>query len=197
MAARLRYARFPFHKTIDDFDFEFQPSIDGKLVEDIATLRLVEENRPVVFLGQPGCGKTHLAVALAICAVEAGWRATSPSADLMCRQLVAATIDGSSAVSSVIGHPPWLDHHSQRQAPPSPGPDRTKACACVGARVATRAPQSRGHLPAIGGTGSTLRQDPQEGAECLCERVRVTEVRHVCSGQLDQISHQLGGEPLC
>jgi len=59
LAARLRYARFPFHKTIDDFDFEFQPSIDRKLVEDLATLRFVTENRPILFLGQPGCGKTH------------------------------------------------------------------------------------------------------------------------------------------
>lgn len=95
MAARLRYARFPFHKTIDDFDFEFQPSIDRKLVDDLATLRFITDNRPVLFLGQPGCGKTHLAVALAIRAVEAGWRGYFTSADLMCRQLVAATIDGS------------------------------------------------------------------------------------------------------
>ena len=66
LAARLRYARFPFRKTIEDFDFEFQPSVDRKLVEDLATLRFIDENRPILFLGQPGCGKTHLAVALAI-----------------------------------------------------------------------------------------------------------------------------------
>jgi DNA replication protein DnaC len=57
LAARLRYARFPFRKTIEDFDFEFQPPIDRKLVEDLATLRFIDENRPVLFLGQPGCGK--------------------------------------------------------------------------------------------------------------------------------------------
>ena len=73
-AARLRYARFPFRKTVEDFDFDFQPSIDRKLVEDLASLRFVHEARPILFLGQPGCGKTHLAVALAMCAVEAGWR---------------------------------------------------------------------------------------------------------------------------
>jgi DNA replication protein DnaC len=97
LAARLRYARFPFHKTIDDFDFEFQPTIDRKLVEDLATLRFVEENRPILFLGQPGCGKTHLAVALAIRAVEAGWRGYFTSADHLCTNLVAATIDGTFA----------------------------------------------------------------------------------------------------
>ena len=95
LAARLRYAKFPFHKTIADFDFEFQPSIDPKLVADVATLRFIEENRPILFLGQPGCGKTHLAVALAIAVVEAGWRGYFTTAEDMCANLVAAKIDGT------------------------------------------------------------------------------------------------------
>lgn len=95
LAARLRYARFPYRRTIADFDFEFQPTVDRKLVEDLATLRFIDENRPVLFLGQPGCGKTHLAVALAICAVEAGYRGYFTSADDMCRNLVAAMVDGT------------------------------------------------------------------------------------------------------
>lgn len=65
LAARLRYARFPYRRRIDDFDFEFQPSVDRKLVDGLATLRFIDENRPILFLGQPGCGKTHLAVASA------------------------------------------------------------------------------------------------------------------------------------
>ncbi len=59
LAARLRFARFPFRRTLADFDFEFQPTLDPKLVADLATLRFIEENRPILFLGQPGCGKTH------------------------------------------------------------------------------------------------------------------------------------------
>ncbi len=78
LAARLRYARFPYRRSIEDFDFDFQPSVDRKLVADMATLRFIAENRPVLFLGQPGCGKTHLAVALATRAVEAGYGATTP-----------------------------------------------------------------------------------------------------------------------
>jgi DNA replication protein DnaC len=46
MAARLRYARFPFHKTIEDFDFEFQPTLDRKLIEDLASLRFIAAARP-------------------------------------------------------------------------------------------------------------------------------------------------------
>ena len=95
LTARLRYARFPFHKTIADFDFEFQPSIDPKLVADLATLRFIDENRPILFLGQPGCGKTHLAVALAIRVVEAGWRGYFTTAEDMCTNLVAAKHDGT------------------------------------------------------------------------------------------------------
>ena len=95
MAARLRYARFPFRRSIDEFDFDFQPSVDRKLIEDLATLRFVDQGRPVLFLGQPGCGKTHPAVALAIRVVEAGWRGYFTTADDMTRTLVRAQIEGT------------------------------------------------------------------------------------------------------
>ena len=97
LAARLRYARFPYRRRLEDFDFEFQPSVDRKLVEDLATLRFIEENRPILFLGQPGCGKTHLAVALATVAVEAGYRGYFTTADAMCKNLVRANHDGTLA----------------------------------------------------------------------------------------------------
>jgi DNA replication protein DnaC len=95
LAARLRYARFPYRRTIDEFDFEFQPTVDRKLIDDLATLRFIDENRPIIFLGQPGCGKTHLAVALATLAVEAGYRGYFTQADTMCRTLVRASIEGN------------------------------------------------------------------------------------------------------
>ena len=95
LAARLRYARFPYRRRIEDFDFEFQPSVDRKLVDDLATLRFIDENRPILFLGQPGCGKTHLAVALATVAVEAGYRGYFTTADAMCKHLIRAQHDGN------------------------------------------------------------------------------------------------------
>jgi DNA replication protein DnaC len=94
LAARLRYARFPYRRRLEDFDFEFQPSVDRKLLDDLATLRFIDENRPILFLGQPGCGKTHLAVALATLAVEAGYRGYFTTADTMTRTLVRAQHDG-------------------------------------------------------------------------------------------------------
>lgn len=95
LAARLRYARFPYRRRLADFDFEFQPSVDRKLVEDLATLRFIDENRPILFLGQPGCGKTHLAVALATVAVEAGYRGYFTTAHQMCKNLIRAEHDGT------------------------------------------------------------------------------------------------------
>lgn len=97
LAARMRYARFPFHRRIEDFDFDFQPSIDPKLVDDLATLRFINERRPVLFLGQPGCGKTHLAVALAIVAVEAGYRGYFTTGDTMVKTMIRADHDGVAA----------------------------------------------------------------------------------------------------
>jgi len=97
LAARMRYARFPFRRRVEDFDFDFQPSVDRKLVTDLATLRFIAENRPILFLGQPGCGKTHLAVALAIAAVEAGYQGYFTTADDMAHALVAARRAGTFA----------------------------------------------------------------------------------------------------
>jgi DNA replication protein DnaC len=73
--ARLRQSRFPWVKTVEQFDFEFQPSLDRRLVRELAGLSFVERTQNVVLLGPPGVGKTHLAVALGVKAVEAGYSA--------------------------------------------------------------------------------------------------------------------------
>jgi len=72
--ARLTMARFPWMKTVEQFDFSFQPSIDKKVVRELSGLGFVERAENVIFLGPPGVGKTHLAIALGIKAVEAGHR---------------------------------------------------------------------------------------------------------------------------
>ena len=95
LTARLRYARFPFRKTIDEFDFQFQPTVDRKLVDDLATLRFMETGRPILFLGQPGCGKTHLAVAIATLAVEAGFRGYFTNAEEMVANIAQANREGT------------------------------------------------------------------------------------------------------
>ncbi|WP_027093927.1 IS21-like element helper ATPase IstB [Cohnella thermotolerans] len=67
---RTRLAHLPFRKTLDQFDFAFQPSIDERRIRDLATLRFMEHQENLVFLGPPGVGKTHLAVALGLEAIK-------------------------------------------------------------------------------------------------------------------------------
>jgi len=67
-------ARFPFVKTLESFDFAFQPSIDKKRIKELAACRFIANGENVILLGPPGVGKTHLAVALGGKAVTAGYR---------------------------------------------------------------------------------------------------------------------------
>jgi DNA replication protein DnaC len=68
----IQIAHFPGVKTLEEFDFAFQPSVDHKLVRELATGRFVARAENVLLFGPPGVGKTHLAIALGRACVEAG-----------------------------------------------------------------------------------------------------------------------------
>jgi DNA replication protein DnaC len=65
-------ARLSNIKTLTGFDFAFQPSLDRNRILALAQLEFIDRHEVVHFLGQPGCGKTHLAIALGVEAVKAG-----------------------------------------------------------------------------------------------------------------------------
>ena len=71
---RVRHAAFPAHKTLEDFDFKAQPAAERPLIQHLAQLTWTSEHMNVCFFGPPGTGKTHLAIALAIKACQAGHR---------------------------------------------------------------------------------------------------------------------------
>jgi DNA replication protein DnaC len=70
--AALKMGRLINIKTLSGFDFSFQPSLDRDRILALAQLDFVDRHEVVHFLGQPGCGKTHLALALGVEAVKAG-----------------------------------------------------------------------------------------------------------------------------
>lgn len=75
LTMRMQLAGLPRGKTLGNFDFAFQPSVDARVVRELATLRFVHEAHNVILLGPPGVGKTHLAAGLAAEAVRGGFSA--------------------------------------------------------------------------------------------------------------------------
>ena len=88
--SRLKLARLPWVKTLEQFDFAFQPSLDRKVVRELAGLAFVERAANVIVLGPPGVGKTHLAIALGVKAVEAGHRVLFLSLETLMTRLKRA-----------------------------------------------------------------------------------------------------------
>jgi DNA replication protein DnaC len=94
LQARLRLANLPGAKTLTQFDFSFQPSIDERQVRELATLSFVAEASNVILLGPPGVGKTHLAVALATAAIRGGYGASFITAHDLVSDLGRAMREG-------------------------------------------------------------------------------------------------------
>jgi len=87
---RMRFAGFPSRKTLESFDFEFRPSLGNRLVNDLAGLRFLHNAENVVFLGPPGVGRTHLAIALGMEAVKKGYPVRFVNAGILMERLVQA-----------------------------------------------------------------------------------------------------------
>jgi DNA replication protein DnaC len=94
LKTRLQLAHLPYVKTFGQFDFSFQPSIDERQIRELQTLRFVHEASNVILLGPPGVGKTHLAVALAEAAIQAGQAAYFRTAHDLVSDLGSAYREG-------------------------------------------------------------------------------------------------------
>jgi DNA replication protein DnaC len=97
IAMGIQIAHFPTVKTLDDFDFKFQPSVDQKLVRELAVSRYVANGENVLVFGPPGVGKTHLAIGLGRAAVEAGYTVLFTSATALLGALSKAETEGQLA----------------------------------------------------------------------------------------------------
>ena len=93
---RIRTARFPNRsKTLENFDFNYQTSVKKQVLLHLANLSFIEEHRNILFLGPPGTGKTHLAIALGLRGCQAGYDVAFFSAAELVTRLLEAEENGS------------------------------------------------------------------------------------------------------
>lgn len=87
-------AHFPLFRSLDDFDFNLQPSIDRKLIRELETGRFLAGAENVLFLGPPGVGKTHLAIGLGRKVIQQGVSCLFISAVALVAQLMRGETEG-------------------------------------------------------------------------------------------------------
>lgn len=91
---RIQIAGFPQIKRLEEFDFSYQPQLDEKLLRELANLNFLQEKKNIIFLGPPGVGKTHLAIAIGIKAAQARKRVSFYTAEHINSLLAANDISG-------------------------------------------------------------------------------------------------------
>jgi DNA replication protein DnaC len=95
--SRIKSAKFPITKSLDDFDYAFQTSLNRKKLEELSSLRFIDNRENVLFLGPPGVGKTHLSIGLGVKACEAGYKVLFTTLNDMVSILMASMADNSFA----------------------------------------------------------------------------------------------------
>ncbi len=93
--SRIKSARFPVTKSLDDFDYAFQPSVNRKKLEELSSLRFIDNKENILFLGPPGVGKTHLAIGFGVQACESGYKVLFTTLNDMVSSLMVSMADNS------------------------------------------------------------------------------------------------------
>lgn len=105
----LQFARFPYLKRLEHFDFGAQPGLDRRLVDELFTGRFLSEGRNVVLLGPPGVGKTHLAISLGVMTAEKGHRVAFTTAADLARKMTRAMAENRlGRMLNAMGQPTLL-----------------------------------------------------------------------------------------
>jgi len=107
---RIHSAKFPEITTLESFDFSFNPDIDEEKIRELATLKFIDQNQIALFLGAPGVGKTHLALAIGILAVQDGRRVYCTSAKRLGQEIMAAKLKNTldSLFKKILSAQLWI-----------------------------------------------------------------------------------------
>jgi DNA replication protein DnaC len=92
---RIKTAHFPEITRLENFDFSFNPDIDEEKIRELATLKFMDQNQIALFLGAPGVGKTHLALAIGVLAVQDGRRVYCTSAKRLAQEITLGRLRGT------------------------------------------------------------------------------------------------------
>lgn len=98
-AGLLRFASLPAPYCIGDFDFTAQPGVDEKLIRELASLRFLDDAGNILLVGQPGTGKTMLAIGIARAAVDAGHRVYFTTTADLAKRCKRAALEGRWATA--------------------------------------------------------------------------------------------------
>ncbi len=89
---KMQLATFPHVKRLEEFDFSYQPKINEQLIRELASLEFLSDAKNILLVGAPGVGKTHLAIALGVKAIQAQKRVLFFTADQLTQHLAMAEV---------------------------------------------------------------------------------------------------------
>ena len=94
---RFQKAHFPFTKTLEEYDFNFQPTLNRQEIYNLATCEFIRKKENIVFIGPPGTGKTHLSISIGIKALQQGYKVIFTTVSDMMSALFESKADNSYA----------------------------------------------------------------------------------------------------
>ncbi len=92
---RFTKSKLNSQKSIENFDFNYQPELDKKLILDLASCRFINEKKNVVLMGKPGVGKTHLANAIGLEAIKQGYKVIFFHVNDLIEKMIISKADGT------------------------------------------------------------------------------------------------------
>jgi len=114
------------HKTLDNFDFTFNPKLNRSLVFDLAAGGFLQRREDALFLGPGGTGKSHLAQAIGLAAIQQGYKVLYRETHILLEELADAALDGNrKRYIEMVSTVPLLiiDDFGMRKLPASAGED--------------------------------------------------------------------------